>query len=63
VQRFLAAGSGSKVPDEGGSMEKFAGIDWASVEHALCVVDKAGPPVTGILPARSTRTRAGPLIL
>ncbi|MGH2974374.1 MAG: IS110 family transposase [Solirubrobacterales bacterium] len=23
-------------------MEKFAGIDWASEEHALCVVDKAG---------------------
>jgi len=23
-------------------MEKFAGIDWASVEHALCVVDGAG---------------------
>lgn len=23
-------------------MEKFAGIDWASAEHALCVVDEAG---------------------
>lgn len=23
-------------------MEKFAGIDWASAEHALCVVDKQG---------------------
>lgn len=23
-------------------MEKFAGIDWASTEHALCVVDEAG---------------------
>lgn len=23
-------------------MEKFAGIDWASVEHALCVVDETG---------------------
>jgi len=23
-------------------MEKFAGIDWASEEHALCVVDEAG---------------------
>lgn len=23
-------------------MEKFAGIDWASVEHALCVVDEQG---------------------
>lgn len=23
-------------------MEKFAGIDWASEEHAVCVVDGAG---------------------
>jgi len=23
-------------------MEKFAGIDWASAEHALCVVDEQG---------------------
>ena len=23
-------------------MEKVAGIDWASAEHALCVVDEAG---------------------
>jgi transposase len=27
-------------------MEKFAGIDWASAEHALCVVDEAGARIS-----------------
>lgn len=28
-------------------MEGFAGIDWASAEHALCVVDEAGGKLAG----------------
>src|SRR5918994_7710623 len=28
-------------------METFAGIDWASEEHALCVVDEEGAAVAG----------------
>ncbi len=27
--------------------EAFAGIDWASEEHALCVVDKGGRSLAG----------------
>lgn len=28
-------------------MERYAGIDWASEEHALCVVDEGGERVAG----------------
>ena len=28
-------------------METFAGIDWASEEHALCVVDESGESLAG----------------
>lgn len=28
-------------------METFAGIDWASEEHALCVVDEGGLKLEG----------------
>ena len=28
-------------------MERFAGIDWASEEHALCVVDESGERLAG----------------
>jgi hypothetical protein len=40
---YLAAGD-SQMSSRGGAMgeERFAGIDWASEKHAVCVVDEQG---------------------
>jgi hypothetical protein len=34
-----------KVPDRGGQHGKRCGIDWASEEHAVCVLHEAGTPL------------------
>ncbi len=36
-------------------MERCAGIDWASEEHALCVVDESGAKLVGELFAHDER--------
>jgi len=46
-RRYLAAGSSQGQPKGGIVKERFAGADWASEEHAVCVVDAGGRILEG----------------
>jgi transposase len=45
--RYLAAGDSQCRTKEALMQERFAGLDWASEEHAVCVVDADGRIVEG----------------